>query len=91
MFNSVTDLIIYVSLFLFSCPQRYEAYNSKMSLHDSDLDGTSFKIMHGSDHHENSMGHRSMPKPLLANHGNPFPGQKSSLDRNEISNGEISV
>ncbi|XP_057474792.1 uncharacterized protein LOC130762931 isoform X2 [Actinidia eriantha] len=70
---------------------RYEAYNSKMSLHNSDLDGTSFKIMHGSDHHENSMGHRSKPMRLLPNHGNPFPGWKSSLDRNEISTGEISV
>ncbi|PSR95419.1 Homeobox-DDT domain protein [Actinidia chinensis var. chinensis] len=70
---------------------RYEAYNSKMSLHNSDLDGTSFKIMHGSDHHENSMGHHSKPMRLLPNHGNPFPGWKSSLDRNEISTGEISV
>ncbi|GFY94287.1 hypothetical protein Acr_09g0007330 [Actinidia rufa] len=62
-----------------------------MSLHTPNLDDASFKIMHGFDHHENSISCRSKPMPLLPNHGNPFPGRKSSLDTKEVSTGEISV
>ncbi|XP_057501709.1 uncharacterized protein LOC130785542 isoform X2 [Actinidia eriantha] len=70
---------------------RYEAYSSKVSLHTPDLDDTSFKIMRGFDHHENSISRHSKPMPLLPNHGNPFPVRKSSLDTKEVSTGEISV
>ncbi|GMP91419.1 hypothetical protein CsSME_00042130 [Camellia sinensis var. sinensis] len=71
--------------------QRHEAYNSKMSSHDSDLDGTSFKIMGGSDHRENCFGHQSKPKqPLLPNHSNLFPGRKS-IEMDEGSAGGMPV
>ncbi|KAF5930263.1 hypothetical protein HYC85_031136 [Camellia sinensis] len=71
--------------------QRHEAYNSKMSSHDSDLDGTSFKMMGGSDHRENCFGHQSKPKqPLLPNHSNLFPGRKS-IEMDEGSAGGMPV
>ncbi|XAR60317.1 hypothetical protein NMG60_11033635 [Bertholletia excelsa] len=70
---------------------RYEAYNSKMSSQDSDMDGTSFKIMQGSDHHENSFGQESKLMPLLPNHGNRFPGHNTSVELDEGSVGEMPV
>ncbi|CAL5425429.1 unnamed protein product [Camellia sinensis] len=71
--------------------QRHKAYNSKMSSHDSDLDGTGFKMMGGSDHRENCFGHQSKPKqPLLPNHSNLFPGRKS-IEMDEGSAGGMPV
>ncbi|KAI7990834.1 Homeobox-DDT domain protein RLT1 [Camellia lanceoleosa] len=69
----------------------YEVYNSKMSSHDSGLDGTSVKLMHGSDYDESCFGHQSKPKPLLPNHDNPFPSQNSSLGVDENSAQEMRV
>ncbi|KAL7199372.1 hypothetical protein ACSBR2_021623 [Camellia fascicularis] len=79
---------------------RYEVHNSKMSSHDSGLDGTSFKLMHGSDYDESCFGHQSKPKPLLheskpkpllPNHDNPFPSRNSSLGVGESSAQEMPV
>ncbi|CAL5434035.1 unnamed protein product [Camellia sinensis] len=70
---------------------RYEVYNCKMSSHNSGLDGTSFKLMHGSDYDESCFGHQSKPKPLLPNHDNPFPSRNSSLGVDESSAREMPV
>ncbi|XP_059665387.1 uncharacterized protein LOC132311494 isoform X2 [Cornus florida] len=69
---------------------RYEVYNSKMGSHDSELDGTSLKNMHGSDYHEN-YPLQFKKKLSLPNHSNPFPGRNSSVEMNEDSAGETSI
>lgn len=54
----------------------YEVKDSNMTSHDSELDGSSFKIMRG---------------PYDRNNSNPFLGRKSSIDRDEGSAGETSI
>ncbi|KAA8544575.1 hypothetical protein F0562_022566 [Nyssa sinensis] len=69
---------------------RYEVYKSEVRTYNADLDGTSFKIMHGSDCKEKNSHHQSKPKSPLPNHSNPFPGQNSAIEMNDDLAGETS-
>lgn len=78
-------------MFFSNALKGFKVYSSKMSVHDSGLDSTSFETMHGSDHHGNSFGHQSKSYRFLPNNDNPIPGQDSSLATNDFSSGENSV
>uniref|UniRef100_A0A5B7APH5 Homeobox domain-containing protein n=1 Tax=Davidia involucrata TaxID=16924 RepID=A0A5B7APH5_DAVIN len=68
---------------------RYEVYNSKVRTYNPDLDGTSFKIMDGSDRQEKNSHHQYKQKSPLPNNSNPFPGWNSAI-MNEDSAEETS-